>query len=118
MYQPAILFSRTPEERKNQVLSWNRSDKAFFAAGACHILAYTFKWLHVDKHYDVVLIQPKEPFTQGSHVYVTNGEWAFDFNGWTKENELLEETQKEMLKRYTGWIYEKIILGDDLEESC
>lgn len=38
-YRPAGLFRRTDAERADQLLSWQRDDQAFFAAGACHILA-------------------------------------------------------------------------------
>jgi hypothetical protein len=43
MYQPGIVFKRTPEERADIFLAWKRDDKAFFAAGACHILAFLFQ---------------------------------------------------------------------------
>jgi len=42
MYRPAGMFRRTPEERADQEVSWRRTDQAFFAAGACHILAWEF----------------------------------------------------------------------------
>ena len=37
MYRSSAQFRRTPAERANQLLSWNRDDVRFFAAGACHI---------------------------------------------------------------------------------
>ncbi len=118
MYKSSIHFERTPEEQRNQMLAWKRSDEAFFGAGACHILAYTFKWLHEESDYDIIFIKPKEPFTHGNHVYVTDGEWAFDFNGWTKEKELLAEAEKAYGGKYPGWQYERMILDCDLETFC
>jgi hypothetical protein len=38
MYRSSAQFRRTPAERADQMLSWNRDDVRFFAAGACHIL--------------------------------------------------------------------------------
>ena len=37
---PAGRFRRTPLERSDQRIAWDRTDEAFFAAGACHVLAY------------------------------------------------------------------------------
>ncbi|HEX3588635.1 MAG TPA: hypothetical protein VHV74_03310 [Pseudonocardiaceae bacterium] len=42
MYQPPSAVARTPLERADQLASWQRPDQAFFAAGACHILAFAF----------------------------------------------------------------------------
>jgi len=38
--QAAGVYRRTQAEREDQLLSWQRGDRAFFAAGACHILAW------------------------------------------------------------------------------
>ncbi|MBE1611454.1 hypothetical protein [Actinopolymorpha pittospori] len=32
-------YRRTPAQRADQRLAWERPDEAFFASGACHILA-------------------------------------------------------------------------------
>ena len=56
------------------MVSWNRDDVRFFAAGACHILAFAFMEAHP------------------MHAYVTDGAWAFDFDGWTPVGELLAVT--------------------------
>lgn len=42
MYRSSAQFRCTPAERADQMLSWNRDDVRFFAAGACHILAFAF----------------------------------------------------------------------------
>jgi|GEM_PF-5547268 len=42
MVQWCICQARTPEERRNTFKSWERDDRAFFASGACHILADLF----------------------------------------------------------------------------
>ncbi len=42
MYKPSFLFDRTPEERTDPFLFWQREDQLFFAAGACHILLKHF----------------------------------------------------------------------------
>jgi hypothetical protein len=120
MYKPSYLFDRTPEERQDMFKSWVRSDQAFFASGACHILADLFVQLHQHEGYKMVHIKPAEGFT-GNHVYASNGEWAFDHNGWTKEKELLEVTSKAYKDRYPNWNYERIVIESSmtsLEDFC
>ncbi|MEU6579622.1 hypothetical protein [Nocardia sp. NPDC046763] len=87
MYVPCATFRRTPLERFDQELAWHLDDQWFFAAGACHILAYAFLAIHPD------VFTPKGLWPANSrdpsHVYVSDGTWAFDHCGWTLEHELL-----------------------------
>lgn len=99
-------------------MAWSRSDKAFFAAGACHVLAFTFHDLHPDEGYEIIHIKVNSQDANGTHVYESDGEWAFDFNGWTKETELLHETEKAERSAYPNWTYERIVVKEDLEAFC
>lgn len=117
MYHPTLLYRRTPAEKANPLLSWKRKDKAFFAAGACHILAYKFVELHSKEQVQIVHLKPLNGYS-GDHVYIRKGEWAFDHDGWTKEKELLEETKKAYSQRYKGWDYELNVVVDNLEAFC
>ncbi|UGT43648.1 hypothetical protein LTV02_09795 [Nocardia yamanashiensis] len=87
MYVPCSIFRRTPLERADLELAWHRDDQWFFAAGACHILAYAFLDLHARGFAAVGLWPAAE--SDPSHVYVSDGVWAFDHCGWTLERELL-----------------------------
>ena len=119
MLESSLLYERTEEERADQKLSWERSDKAFFASGACHILASLMKEQHPDQNYEIIFIEPHEDFgNNGSHVYVRDGRRAFDFNGWSDESELLKTTEEAYGEKYPGWQYEKIVITDDLEAFC
>ena len=109
MYKPSLLFNRTPEQRHDMFASWSRSDQAFFAAGACHILADLFVQLHAHEGFHMVYIKPDKGFT-GNHVYATDGNWAFDHNGWTKESDLLAITKEAYEQRYSGWGYTKHVI--------
>lgn len=117
MYKPSLLFDRTPEERKDPFLFWQRDDQPFFAAGACHILAEMFRQLHYGEDYQVIFIKPTNNLP-GTHVYISNGTWAFDHNGWTREQELLDTSRKAYTKRYPGWDCERIVVTDNLETFC
>ena len=117
MYISSSNFQRTSDEKSDLFLSWNRPDKNFFAAGACHILAYLFIQLHPNEGYKINFIKPNENFP-GNHLYVSDGTWAFDFNGWTLEKELLEETMKSYFLNYPEWNYEKIEITHSLDDFC
>lgn len=92
MYRPSARFKRTAEERRDQLLSWKREDVAFFAAGACHILAYAFMETYPEAGFRAVGLWSRGARDPG-HVYVTDGTWAFDHDGWTSEAELLSVTR-------------------------
>ena len=118
MYKPSIYYKRTPEEKADKLLAWKRDDTAFFAAGACHILAHMFMELHYkEKKYKIIGLKAKRD-KYVHHVYVTDGKWAFDYGGWTLEEELLIETKKAYTTFNKDWDYEKIIIKEDLETFC
>lgn len=116
-YVPALRFTRTDAERKSQTLSWARTDEAFFAAGTCHILAFRFLERHPDGGYSAVYLRPTNS-DKGHHVYVTDGRWAFDFNGWTREHVLLSKTAKGCREADPAWSYELIDIDVGLEVFC
>lgn len=107
MYQPGIIYTRTPEENQDIFKAWARPDEAFFAAGACHILGHLFFWMHRHEGFKLVHIKPTKG-TIGHHMFASDGEWAFDFNGWTREEELLKSYVAAYQKEHPGWSYEKI----------
>lgn len=115
MYKPGITYTRTPEEKQDMFLAWQRPDKAFFAAGACHILGFLFVSLHMHEGYKLIHIKPKGKNASGHHMFASNGTWAFDFNGWTKETELLGEYAKAYIEKYPGWEYERVAVPYDWE---
>ena len=116
MYKPSLHFDRTPEQKRDMFISWARDDQSFFAAGACHILADLFVQLHQHEGFKMVYIKPADGLP-GNHVYASNGEWAFDHNGWTKEADLLKATEEAYQQRYPGWGYTKHTV-DSLEDFC
>lgn len=120
MYKPSLLFDRTPEQRRDKFASWARDDQAFFAAGACHILADLFVELHAHEGFTLIYLKPAEGFP-GNHVYASDGVWAFDHNGWTKEDELLRVTEAAYAAKYPGWSYSRQVIKptiDSLENFC
>ena len=117
VFVPAIRYMRTEAERRDQLLSWGRPDRAFFASGACHILAFRFSDRHADTSHRIILIHPINDLP-GAHVYVQREGWAFDFIGWTPEHVALSETAAACRARWPGWDYEKVEVIDDLHTFC
>lgn len=110
-YRPALHFDRTPLERADPIESWKRTDEAFFMAGACHILAFMFMQLK-GEGYHVVHAKPRDG-RLGSHVYVSDGTWAFDAQGWTRESELMETTEAAYRAKYPGWACDRTVIAKD-----
>jgi hypothetical protein len=117
-YTPGICHERTEAERNDEQLSWSRSDVAFFAAGACHILAWQFIAGYPDDGFEIIHIRPRAPHDRGHHVYVTNGAQAFDFAGWTEERELLEVHRSAYAEVLPGWDFDRVVVDTDLETFC
>jgi len=98
--------------------SWARDDSSFFAAGGCHILAYSFYWLHRTEGYQIIYTRPLGNHP-GNHVYVYKDGWAFDFAGWTREDELLAIMRDDYTKAHFGWAIDRINITDmSLEDFC
>lgn len=112
-YTPASLFRRTDAERADEALSWARDDHRFFAAGACHILAWTFLEKYGRDRFAPVGIRYL-PSPWVNHVYVSDGVRAFDFFGWTTEEELLTTSAGTA----EGGMERVEIGGIDLETFC
>ncbi|MEO3754734.1 hypothetical protein [Streptomyces sp. B6B3] len=116
MYRPSALFRRTAAERRDQLLSWRREDTAFFAAGACHILAFAFLEAHPAAA--AAGFGPVGLWARGardpSHVFVSDGAWAFDHDGWTPTSELLAVTRA--AEPEAGYTTRPIVL--DLDAFC
>jgi hypothetical protein len=52
------------------------------------------------------------------HVYVSDGTWAFDHDGWTPEDELLPVTRAASLQMHPSAVIERVILPENLELFC
>jgi hypothetical protein len=107
VYEPGIHYTRTDEEFRDVFLAWQRDDRAFFAAGACHILAHQFLSLHYGEDYEFVLIRPRRG--RGFHAFAGDGRWAFDFNGWTREEELLRVHEAAYRETDPDWSYQRVV---------
>ncbi len=110
--QAAGVFRRTPIERTDQQIAWERPDQAFFAAGACHLLAWVCRDVYPDHGIQLVGMRlGGDP--QVSHTYAIWRGWAFDHSGWNAEKDLLEVNAA-----FEGRPLELILLSAGLGEFC
>ena len=114
---PAIRLRHTELERRDQHASWTRTDEAFFAAGACHVLAFALLSRHPREDRTAVFLRPVGGLP-GSHVYVRRGAWAFDFNGWTTEDVLLAANTAECRQSWPAWECDRIDIAEPIETFC
>ncbi|MDA3873757.1 MAG: hypothetical protein PF795_07325 [Kiritimatiellae bacterium] len=77
------MIFRTNAQKADLHGSWYRGDRAFFSAGACHILAREF--LKMEGHHDFhpVMIIP-DPGFRGEHIFARDDDSVFDYHGYTR----------------------------------
>jgi hypothetical protein len=105
-------FRRTPIERVDQRVSWERPDQAFFAAGACHILAWACRESHPERRIGITGLRPAGQ-QQVAHVYAIWNGWAFDHSGWNREQQLFEVNQD-----FERRPLERVAITADLSVFC
>jgi hypothetical protein len=116
-YQSPTTHRRTPAELADQALSWARPDRSFFAAGACHILAWTFVQTAAGRGFATRgLRRAGEPHP--FHVVADDGAWAFDYAGWTERARLLAVIGDAVNAERPGTVVEVLDLDGDLETFC
>jgi len=96
------MIFRTEEAKKNLARSWQRLDRPFFAAGACHVLAAAFLKTYPKAGFHAFLILP-ETNLRGSHVAVTNGLVVFDYHGYVRHDAYLAHYFSKIRRFYPGW---------------
>lgn len=99
----------TQEIKQDPEKRWALPDEVFFAAGACHILAFAFLEKYPDLEFQAKWIKPLNGH-RGNHIFVTNNELAFDYNGFTTIDNFIENTEGQMRSIFYNWNYELINL--------
>lgn len=86
--------------KQNQHLRWQLPDEIFFAAGACHILAYA-----LIKHYQpsIQAIWIKPESGDGNHIVATDQNRVFDYRGYTPFATFFENNTADWQTVYPNW---------------
>lgn len=101
----------TDETKQDPVKRWNLPDEIFFAAGACHVLAYAFLQKYSKLGFRPVWIKPTSGH-RGNHIFVTNGNVVFDYQGLTPYEKYIENLEVKMKSFFYEWSYELIELPE------
>jgi len=108
---------RTREQMADQALSWARPDRSFFAAGACHILAWEFVKSPAGRDFRAMgLRRVGEPHT--FHVFATDGALALDFAGLRARSKMLTVIADAVAAECPGTAIEELELPANLEGFC
>ncbi|MCX5065343.1 hypothetical protein OOJ91_05555 [Micromonospora lupini] len=108
----AGAFRRTAIERSDQRVAWERADQAFFAAGACHVLAWVCRESYPELSIEVAAVRGTGE-RQVFHAYAVWDGWAFDHSGWNREVELLTVNAE-----FESRPLERVGITVDLAEFC
>jgi len=104
-----MLF-RTEAQKRDLEWSWKRGDRAFFAAGACHILAHVF----LERHPWMFL--PSAGF-RGGHIFAANERVAFDYHGFSDREAYETHYWRKIRHFFPGWQGKLIRLDDFMTPS-
>lgn len=107
-----VYIRRTPGSKFDQVVRWNLPDRVFFAAGACHILAYAFLERFPHCGAKPFWIKPLDG-SPTNHMVVLNGECGFDYHGYTKKDVLLGHFRRRALQHWPTWQGELVEVTPD-----
>ncbi len=94
------LLSPHSDRRLEQ--SWRRPDSAFFAAGACHVLAAAFIEEYPREGFAAYVIRPERGY-RGSHVFTAKGDVAFDWKGYRPRSQLEREYLDTLRSFFGEW---------------
>lgn len=96
------MIFRSEEQKRDQIQSWNRPDRSFFAAGACHILAAAFLEAYSHSGFQAFQIVPKPGF-RGTHVFVSNGNRIFDYHGFSEHDRYIIHYFAKIRRFFPPW---------------
>ena len=96
------MYVPKPNIRNDLERFWALPDRVIFGNGACHILAGMYLQTPPLTGFHAEKITPVDRFS-GNHVYMTDGEIAFDYHGYSASERLLEHFRKGWSQKYPGW---------------
>jgi len=96
------MYVLKPGIKNDPVKRWNLPDRIFFGNGACHILAGVFLQQISSNDFHAIWLKPNNDFP-GNHIFVTDGDFAFDFHGYSKCERLIAHHGKGWAQRFPGW---------------
>jgi hypothetical protein len=100
------VFRVPAEVKADPVRRWSLPDRAFFACGACQVLAYAFLEREAARAQPrpcgALWIRPRAGFT-GNHIVIAGADWVFDYHGYSDRLAFLAHTWAKAARWYPGW---------------
>jgi hypothetical protein len=93
---------RTPGSKRDPVIQWALPDRVFFAAGACHILAYAFLEAYPHAGFTAYWIRPAPGHT-GNHIVSVRDDVVFDYHGFARWPVYWRHTTRRADQQWPGW---------------
>jgi hypothetical protein len=107
-----VYHPRISDTKSDPVRRWKLPDRVFFAAGACHILAYAFLERFPERGGKAIWLRPLDG-SPTNHIFVDLGDTAFDFHGYVEKRQLLEHFARRARLISPDWSAEEIELPRD-----
>lgn len=102
VYCRTMYVRRTPGSKRDPVKQWRLPDRVFFAAGACHILAFAFLQSRPKNGFEPRWIRPIAGHT-GNHIVLARGDLVFDYHGYSRWNSFWSHTKRRANQWWPGW---------------
>jgi hypothetical protein len=93
---------RTQGAKRDPIKQWALPDRVFFAAGACHMLAYAFLDLYPASAFEPIWIRPASGHT-GNHIVLVRNELVFDYHGFSVWSRYWAHTTRRANQSWPGW---------------
>lgn len=97
-----VYVRRTPGTKQDKAKQWSLPERVFFAAGACHILAYAFLERFPNLGAKACWIKPLD-CSPTNHIIVITGTCAFDYHGYSRKDALLAHFQRRACRHWPEW---------------
>ena len=104
---------RTAGAKRDPAKQWALPDRVFFAAGACHMLAYAFLERYPHGGFDAKWIRPAPGHT-GNHIVVVRDDGCvFDYHGFSEWSPYWEHVVRRAGQWWPGWSAEVLNIRTD-----
>ena len=98
----SVYKQRTPGAKRDPIKQWALPDRVFFAAGACHILAYAFLERYPDSGFEAKWIRPSPGHT-GNHIVLVRNGLVFDYHGFSEWSRYWTHAVRRANQWWPGW---------------
>ena len=96
------MIFRTDEQKADPEWLWHRTDRSFFAAGACHMLAHQFLKMNEGDGFHPMMVIPDSGF-RGSHVFSSDGQVVFDYHGFSNHERFVAHYAIVIRRFFPDW---------------